>query len=230
MIPEPAVDVLNDEVLASEDLERKVLEESEESAREYLLRGWFYGAMEAARNARLVNGLTQAEVADRMGTTQSAVARLENAHTGNFSLDRFLRYAWECGAAPLDLEFVPAKKLCQYALYDPSAPRTAQAFRWHWVSTESAKTATEFARNSATLASVVSRSLAGMVNSSSKLSAYLTSTFNVELDISRSLTLAQQEAGAGTRPAISTAAVSTSTIQPGFPESAPERPGLQRAA
>jgi transcriptional regulator with XRE-family HTH domain len=131
--PELAVTVGEGADQAREDLERKILKGSEEGACEYLLRGWFYHAMEAARDARIRNGLKQAEIADKLGTTQSAVARLENAHRGNFSLDRFLRYAWACGAAPLDLEFVPPAQLCQYSLRDPSAPRTARAFRWRQV-------------------------------------------------------------------------------------------------
>lgn len=82
----------------------------------YLLADWFYRAMGAIRDTRLRNGLTQSDVAEKIGTTQSVVARMENAHRGSFSLDRFLEYAWACGAAPLQLEFGPPEELRQLAI------------------------------------------------------------------------------------------------------------------
>ncbi len=51
------------------------------------------GAMVAARHA---TGLTQQQIAARMGTTQSVVARLENAHHMP-SLDLVTRYAAALG-------------------------------------------------------------------------------------------------------------------------------------
>jgi transcriptional regulator with XRE-family HTH domain len=110
-------------------LEQKILAESDESACEYLLTSWFYRAMEDIRDARVRNGLTQQDIAERLGTTQSAIARLENAHEGNFSLKRFLEYAWASGAAPLDFAWVPPGQLRQYAMANPSAPRTYEAIR-----------------------------------------------------------------------------------------------------
>lgn len=110
-------------------LEQRILAGSEEGAGEYLRTSWFYRAMEAIRETRLANGLTQAEVAAKIGTTQSAIARLENAHRGNFSLDRFLEYAWACGAASLDFASVSVEELRRYAGNDPGAPRTTEALR-----------------------------------------------------------------------------------------------------
>jgi transcriptional regulator with XRE-family HTH domain len=54
-----------------------------------------------AREARRRAGLTQAELAARLGTTQSALARLENDRSAT-SLDRLARIARTCG-----LELVP---------------------------------------------------------------------------------------------------------------------------
>ncbi|MET0831886.1 MAG: helix-turn-helix transcriptional regulator [Acidimicrobiia bacterium] len=54
-----------------------------------------------AREARRRSGLTQAELASRIGTTQSAVARLENDRSAT-SFDRLARIARACG-----LELVP---------------------------------------------------------------------------------------------------------------------------
>jgi transcriptional regulator with XRE-family HTH domain len=116
------------EIQAEDTTEYSVEELLEESASEasesYLLATWFYRAMESIRNARLRNGLTQSEVAERIGTTQSVVARMENAHRGSFSVHRFLEYAWGCGAAPLELEFVPPQELRRFAIERPGQDRS----------------------------------------------------------------------------------------------------------
>ena len=123
---ESRVATINDADLT---LEKRILSGGDEGAEEYLLTSWFYRGMEAIRNARLANGLTQRDVAEKLRTTQSVVARLENAHRGTFSLERFLRYAWACGAAPLDFAHVAPAELRQFAAHDPGAPRTAEAIR-----------------------------------------------------------------------------------------------------
>lgn len=240
-MPEVVASSVEDDELSYEDPERTVLEECEEGAREYLLRGWFYDAMEAVRNARLINGLTQAEVADKMGTTQSAVARLENAHLGNFSLDRFLRYAWECGVAPLDLEFVPAQRLRQYALHDPSAPRTAQAFRWQPISSHQAfdwqqifsevtPATSELARPSEALALTASQSLASILNATHTLSDYLRSAFTVKLNSQSFLSATQQVSEAVIAPKEPSSVAPESLNQQGLLTTVPERGKPVRAA
>ena len=59
-----------------------------------------YAALEALLNARKTAGLTQQELADRMGTTKSAVSRLESSlrnekHSPSFATLR--KYAHACG-------------------------------------------------------------------------------------------------------------------------------------
>jgi DNA-binding XRE family transcriptional regulator len=59
-----------------------------------------YAALDALLTARREAGLTQAEVAERMGTTASAVSRLESSlsserHSPSFSTLR--KYAAACG-------------------------------------------------------------------------------------------------------------------------------------
>lgn len=48
---------------------------------------------ERIRDAREARGLTQAQLADLVGTTQSAIARLEAAEYTNFKLDTLLKIA-----------------------------------------------------------------------------------------------------------------------------------------
>ena len=59
-----------------------------------------YAALEALLNARKTAGLTQQELANRMGTTKSAVSRLESSlrnekHSPSFATLR--KYAHACG-------------------------------------------------------------------------------------------------------------------------------------
>lgn len=112
------------------DLAREVLTESKESARAYLRQGWLYAAVRALREARQSANLTQGEVAQCLGTTQSAIARLESDHEGRITLHRYIDYALACDMCPLDLDtlLVPAERLRAFAIQDPDAPRTPTRF------------------------------------------------------------------------------------------------------
>jgi transcriptional regulator with XRE-family HTH domain len=109
------------------DLIRDSLSGSDEAATAYLRQNWLDAAMYTLWKARRAAGLTQAEVAARMGTTQSSIARLERDGGGGISLRRFIDYALACGMSPLDLELITTSSLRRYALADPDAPRTHSA-------------------------------------------------------------------------------------------------------
>lgn len=111
------------------DLAREFLREGDESARAYLIQGWLAATMGTLRDVRRRARLTQEEVARRLGTTQSAVARLEKDHEGHCSLRRYVEYLAACDVLPLAMETVPAADLRDYALAAPDAPRTASAYR-----------------------------------------------------------------------------------------------------
>jgi ribosome-binding protein aMBF1 (putative translation factor) len=74
---------------------------------EYARLGPIFAIVEEMVEARQAAGLTQAEVALRMGTSQSAVARLEHTrHTPSF--DIVARYAEAIGCR-LDLRLIPER-------------------------------------------------------------------------------------------------------------------------
>src|SRR5262249_54427900 len=73
------------------------------------------------RGARRRANLTQKELADRLGTTQPAVARLENDLDGRISLHRFIDYALACDEIPLPIELEPVERVREYAVAQASA-------------------------------------------------------------------------------------------------------------
>jgi transcriptional regulator with XRE-family HTH domain len=95
---------------------------------EYFVDGFVTEAMLALSRLRRESGLTQGQVARRMNTKQPAVARWEADLSGTISLENYARFAAACGAIPFDLTFVPVGNLREYALFDPDAPRTAEAY------------------------------------------------------------------------------------------------------
>jgi DNA-binding XRE family transcriptional regulator len=73
---------------------------------EYQKMGEEFALVDAMIKARLANGLTQAQVAERLGVAQPAVARIESGK--NVSLKTLRRYAGAIGCK-LDVSFRPAK-------------------------------------------------------------------------------------------------------------------------
>jgi transcriptional regulator with XRE-family HTH domain len=107
---------------------RQLLATDEEGANEYLAESFLTSAMLALFHARRQAGLTQAEVAERMHTKQSGIARMEADLSGSVSLRRYVAFARACGVLPLDITLVPAQPLREYTIEDSKAPRTADAY------------------------------------------------------------------------------------------------------
>lgn len=120
-----------------EDLARKYLAESKEGAIAYLRQAWLSGTVAALRGARRAADLTQEEVAQRLGTTQSAIARLERDDEGRMALHRYVDYAVVCDKLPLDIELVNVDDLRHLAEETPSAPRTRATYE-QWTTSAAA--------------------------------------------------------------------------------------------
>lgn len=103
---------------------RELLEQDDEVAFEYLTVSFLSSAITALFYARRRAGLTQVQLAERLHTKQSAIARMEADVSGSVSLRRYAEYARACGMAPLDLELEPVGDVWAFALANPTASRT----------------------------------------------------------------------------------------------------------
>jgi len=103
-----------------DDLVRRALEQSPESAAAYFRRQWLTRTTRTLADVRRAAGLTQAQVAAKMGTTQSAIARLENDLGGGISLRRYVDYLLACGVMPLLPDVKPVEDLRAAGLDNPS--------------------------------------------------------------------------------------------------------------
>lgn len=111
-----------------DDVVNDLLEAGGEGATAYLQHWWLCDTVDALVSARHRAGLTQADVAERMGTTQSAIARLERDRDGGISLRRYVAYCVACGVLPdvMQMAAVEARRLAALkptlTMPEPAAP------------------------------------------------------------------------------------------------------------
>lgn len=108
-----------------EDSIRDDLKEGGEVARAYLRQTWLSRAISTLGEARRAAGLTQAEVAERMGSSQSAVARWERDDIGSISLRRYVDFMLACDAFPMDVEYRPFETARALLFANPDTRCTA---------------------------------------------------------------------------------------------------------
>ncbi|MEJ7762336.1 MAG: helix-turn-helix domain-containing protein [Thermomicrobiales bacterium] len=106
------------------DLVRESLAENDESAHAYLRESWVAGTMAILRATRRRAGLTQDEVAARMGNRQPHIARLERADDAKLST--IWEYLYACGETPLAIETVIVERLRAFVHACPDAPATKE--------------------------------------------------------------------------------------------------------
>ncbi len=110
-----------------DDYIRALLLESDATADAYLRESWIASVFALLRDTRRAAGMSQQQLADRLGMKQSAIARLEGAE--DTKLSTVWKYLAACGKAAADLEAVPLERLRAFALANPGAPRTAPAVK-----------------------------------------------------------------------------------------------------
>src|SRR5437764_11702647 len=78
-------------------------QDGDEFSQEYIKAGFLSAAMRALVQARRNAELTQAQVAEQLGTKQTVIARWEKDKEGSISLRNYVEFALACGRAPLDI-------------------------------------------------------------------------------------------------------------------------------
>jgi transcriptional regulator with XRE-family HTH domain len=108
---------------------RSMLAHDDEGSRAYMKASFLTAATIALWEARQKAGLTQAELAEHMGTRQSAIARMEADNSGSMSLHRYVDYCISCGVMPFDMRLEDLDELRAFTHVQPEAPRTEVAFQ-----------------------------------------------------------------------------------------------------
>jgi transcriptional regulator with XRE-family HTH domain len=88
---------------------------NEDSAKRYLRSLLLAEVTAELFHAREEAGLTQADLAQRLGTKQSAISRTENSLRGHISLRRFIDWAVACGRWPRSLELAAVDSFIELA-------------------------------------------------------------------------------------------------------------------
>ncbi len=99
-------------------------EEGKDFAGGYLKSAFLSSAVDTLFSMRLQAGLTQAQVAERLNTKQSAIARLESDSDGGISLRRYVDFALACGMVPHSITFAPLESATDYTIAQPEIPYT----------------------------------------------------------------------------------------------------------
>lgn len=121
---------------------RHWLENADDQGQAYLAQGWLSAASRALRRARQEAGLTQRDLAEKLGTKQSAIARWENDSNGSISLNNFVEFLNACGQMPYRMEYLDLAELREYELDQSLAPSTVSAVE-AWRASRSAETQSE---------------------------------------------------------------------------------------
>jgi transcriptional regulator with XRE-family HTH domain len=116
-------------------------EQGKEFASEYLKSAFLTSAANGLFYMRRQAGLTQAQVAERLNTKQSAIARLEDDFDGGISLRRYVDFALACGMVPHDITFAPLEAAISYTIAQPKILFTQVNYQ-EWLKANSPSTST----------------------------------------------------------------------------------------
>ena len=97
-------------------------------AREYLKADFLAAAVDALFYARRQAGLTQEQVAQKLGKKQEAIARWEADTEGKMSLRQYVEIALACDMIPLDIILESIDSVRDYVIHNPQAPRTQDLY------------------------------------------------------------------------------------------------------
>ncbi|MDQ3655127.1 MAG: helix-turn-helix domain-containing protein [Chloroflexota bacterium] len=109
----------------------------DEVSSDFLKARWIAHTLSTMRTCRVDHELTQADMAEALGTKQPSVARLERGE--DITLSRMWDYFYACGMAPLQIPFVEFGKLKGFVVEFPDRPTTLSAVLGHSYSSRALK-------------------------------------------------------------------------------------------
>ena len=115
----------------SDFLSRKLREDGEnlEATQEYLMSMFLSSAVDALFDARRKAGLTQKQLAQKLGKKQSAIARWEADVDGKMSLRQYVEIAQACGVNPFALVLESLEALRDFVIDNPEALPTQELYQ-----------------------------------------------------------------------------------------------------
>lgn len=115
----------------SDFLSRKLSEDGEklEATREYLMSMFLSSAVDALFDARRKAGLTQKQLAQKLGKKQSAIARWEADVDGRMSLRQYVEIAQACGVSPFVMVLESLEHLREFVIDDPDVLPTQELYQ-----------------------------------------------------------------------------------------------------
>ena len=102
--------------------------DGEEFTREYLKDRFLSSAVRAISAARHKAGLTQEDIAQRLGKKQAAIARWESDTEGRMSLRQYVELALACGKIPLNMMLEPVESVRDFVIDHPEALQTPSLY------------------------------------------------------------------------------------------------------
>jgi len=135
-------------------------EQGKEFASEYLKSAFLSSAANGLFYIRREAGLTQEQVAERLNTKQSAIARLESDFDGGISLRRYVDYALACGKVPHDITFAPLESAISYTIAQPKILFTQVNYQeWIKVNSPSSSTSVQILAQQESNAEIMNKTL-----------------------------------------------------------------------
>src|SRR5260370_4264444 len=99
-----------------------------ENAIEYLRSAFLSSAVDALFYARRKAGLTQEQVAQKLGKKQEAIARWESDTEGKMSLRQYFDLAIASGRVPLNIVLEPVESVRDFVIDHPEEPQTPYSY------------------------------------------------------------------------------------------------------
>jgi len=99
-----------------------------ENAKAFLKAAFLSSAVDALFNARRKAGLTQEQVAQKLGKKQEAIARWEADKEGRMSLRQYFDLALASGRVPLSMALEPIESVRDFVIAHPEEPQAPDLY------------------------------------------------------------------------------------------------------